>query len=164
MPRRATRALYSRMAVKGMTGEQMFDSLATAIGYRDPFPRNSPNFFFNGNNPRNDFMTKFASSNKPTETQTSILQALTLMNGKFLADATSLEKSEILAGIADAPFMETPRKIETLYLSVLGRKPQPEELAKLVKHVEAGDPGKQKQRLGDVMWTLLNSVEFRVNH
>ena len=51
-----------------------------------------------------------------------------------------------------------------LYMAVLGRKPRPEELTKLVKHVETGDAAKQKQRLGDVMWTLLNSVEFRVNH
>jgi hypothetical protein len=58
----------------------------------------------------------------------------------------------------------TQEKIETLYLSVLGRKPRAEELTKLVKHVETGDPAKQKQRLADVMWTLLNSVEFRVNH
>ena len=156
--------LYARMPVKGMTGEQLFDSLATAVGYRDPFPRNQPGFFFGGNNPRFEFMTKFGTSGKPTEAQTSILQALMLMNGKFLADATSLDKSETLAAIVDAPFLETPKKIETLYLAVLGRAPRAEELSKLVKHIETGDPAKQKQRLGDVMWTLLNTVEFRVNH
>ena len=87
-----------------------------------------------------------------------------LMNGKFLGDATNADKSEILGAVADAPFLDTGRKIETLYLTALGRKPRPEELQKLVKHVETGDAAKQKQRLGDVYWTLLNSVEFRVNH
>ena len=38
------------------------------------------------------------------------------------------------------------------------------ELQKLVKYVETGEADKQKQRLGDVYRTLLNSVEFRVNH
>src|SRR5262249_24869869 len=113
---------------------------------------------------RFEFMTKFASSAKPTEGQTSILQALMLMNGKFLSEASSIEKSEALAGINAMPSWNTQTKIETIYLSVLGRKPRAEELAKLVKHVETGEPAKQQQRLGDVMWTLLNSVEFRVNH
>ena len=44
---------------------------------------------------RADFVTKFGnSSDKATEVQTSILQALTLMNGKVVADATSLARSE----------------------------------------------------------------------
>ena len=34
------------------------------------------------------------------------------MNGKIIADATSLERSETLAAVADAPFMDTrqPRR------------------------------------------------------
>jgi hypothetical protein len=156
--------LYGHMSTKGMTGEQLFDSLAAAVGYRDPFPRNSPQFLFAGNNPRVEFVSKFNSTSKVTETQTSILQALMLMNGKFLGDATNVEKSETLAAVADAPFMDNARRIETLYISALGRKPHPEELQKLVKYIETGDSAKQKQRLGDVYWTLLNSVEFRVNH
>lgn len=163
-PGQSNPRLYAKMSVKGMTGEQLFDSLAQAVGYRDPYPRNQPAFVFGGNNPRYEFISKFASTSKPTEIQTSILQALMLMNGKFLADATTIDKSETLAGVWDAPFLDTGRKIETLYLAALGRKPRPEELQKLVKHVETGDPAKQKQRLGDVYWTLLNSVEFRVNH
>ena len=156
--------LYGHMSTKGMTGEQLFDSLAAAVGYRDPFPRNSPQFLFAGNNPRVEFVSKFNSTSKVTETQTSILQALMLMNGKFLGDATNVEKSETLAAVADAPFMDNARRIETLYISALGRKPHPEELQKLVKYIETGDSAKQKQRLGDIYWTLLNSVEFRVNH
>jgi Protein of unknown function (DUF1549)/Protein of unknown function (DUF1553) len=158
--------LFSRMTVKAMTGEQLFDSLATAISYRDPFPRNQPAIFYGGNSPRAEFLSKFAASNKPTEAQTSILQALTLMNSKFVADATSFDKADTpaLGAIVDSPFLSTPRKIETMYLAALGRKPHAEELAKLVKHVETGDAAKQKQRLGDVFWTLINTVEFRVNH
>src|SRR5262249_6819405 len=156
--------LYARMPVKGMTGEQLFDSLATAVGYRDLYPRNQPAFFFGGNNPRFEFMTKFGGTAKPTEAQTSILQALMLMNGKFVGEATSLDKSQAFLGINAMPSWSTQTKIETIYLSVLGRKPRADELSKLVKHVETGDPAKQQQRLSDVMWTLLNSVEFRVNH
>ena len=38
------------------------------------------------------------------------------------------------------------------------------ELTKLVNYVDTGEAAGQKKRLADVFWTLLNSVEFRVNH
>jgi hypothetical protein len=156
--------LYGCMPVKALSGEQLFDSIATAVGYRDPYPRNQPAIFFGGTSPRTEFLSRFAAGGKPTQAQTSILQALTLMNGKFIADATSVEKSETFAAVADAPFLSTQRKIETLYLAALGRKPSADELQRLMKHVDSGDAAKTKQRLADVFWTLLNTVEFRVNH
>jgi hypothetical protein len=155
---------FARMPVKAMTGDQLFDSLATAVGYRDPFPKNQPAIFSGGNNPRVEFTSKFAPGNKPTEAQTSILQALMLMNGKFIGDATSLDKSDTLAAINESPFMTTSTRVEALYLAALGRKPGKAELTKLVNYVDTGDASGQKKRLGDVFWTLLNSVEFRVNH
>jgi hypothetical protein len=105
---------FARMPVKAMTGDQLFESLATAIGYRDPYPKNQPAIFYGGNNPRIDFTSKFAPGNKPTEAQTTILQALMLMNGKFIADATSLDKSETLSAINESPFMTTSAKVEAL--------------------------------------------------
>jgi hypothetical protein len=60
--------------------------------------------------------------------------------------------------------MTTSAKVEALYLAALGRKPGKAELTKLVNYVDSGDTAGQKKRLGDVFWTLLNSVEFRVNH
>src|SRR5262249_16093697 len=107
--------LFANVPVKGLTGEQLFDSLALAGGYQDQFPRNYPAFVFGGNNPRSEFLSKFSSTSKPTEMQTSILQALMLMNGKFLADATSTDKSTLLAGAIETSFWDTSRKIETLY-------------------------------------------------
>ena len=41
------------------------------------------------------------------------------MNGRLTADATSLERSQLLAAILDSPFMDTPQRIETLYLATL---------------------------------------------
>src|SRR5262249_11989436 len=102
---------------------------------------------------------------KATEAQTSILQALSLMNGKLVDEATSLEKSETLAAVAAAPFLDAAGKVETLYLAALGRKPRPEELARFVKYVEKGGPSGDPQRaLADVFWVLLDSGEFLFNH
>ena len=57
------------------------------------------------------------------------------MNGKLVEDATSLERSETLAAVADAPFMDLNEQIETLYLATLSRRPNGKELARLGSHV-----------------------------
>ena len=79
---------------------------------------------------RSEFLGRFTSaSEKPTAFQTSILHALTLMNGKLIAEATSLERSETLAAVADAPFMNTRGRIEALYLAALSLRPERLEIA-----------------------------------
>ena len=97
------------------------------------------------------------------------------MNGKFIAEATALEKSTLLAGVIDAPFLETAGRIETLYLATLSRMPKTRELERLVKYVEGEDTSAAKltdverqkryeRALTDVYWSLLNSGEFFLNH
>ena len=156
---------FARMSVQGLTGEQLFDSIAVAIGYLEPFESSQP-FQFNRATPKIEFLELFAPDNKsPTERQTSILQALALMNGPFTASATSLEQSATLTAIAEFPRMTTTSRIEALYLAALTRTPRPNELNRLVQFVDDGGPSKnQKQALADVFWALLNSSEFLFNH
>jgi len=155
--------LFARMTVKGLTAEQLFDSVSMATGYREP--RRPDEVFFGGTTPRTEFFAKFASQDKRTEATTSILQALALMNGKLVADATSVERSLTLAGVIDAPFLDTGGKVETLFLATLSRPPRSPERDRLVKYVESGGPQKdRKKALADVYWALLNSSEFILNH
>jgi len=131
----------------------LYDSLAEATGFGD---QQLPN--------RAEFLANFDTSNvKRTEYQTSILQALSLMNGTAMADATTLNKGR-LGAIIDLPIWNTRRRIEELYLSAVARKPRPEELERLVKYVERGKSGDSKKALADVFWALLNSSEFIFNH
>lgn len=154
--------LFARRGIRGLTPEQFFDSVATAIGYQDAMPASQRGPFGPANSPRTEFLTKFANqSDKATEHQTSILQALTLMNGKLVADATSIERSETLAAVADAPFMDMKERIETLYLATLSRRPSDKELLRLAGFVGAE---KDKGALADILWALLNSGEFMLNH
>jgi hypothetical protein len=154
--------LFARMAVKGMTPEQLFDSLAQATGY-PPESREQNPFVINNNSPRAEFLRKFAAQEKRTEFQTSILHALSLMNGKFVADATSLNRSETLAAVADAPFLDMGQRIETLFLATLSRKPRPAEADRFLQYVNK-DKKNPKGALTDVFWALLNSSEFMLNH
>jgi hypothetical protein len=158
------RTLFARMSLRGLTAEQLFDSAAMATGYRDS--GGGDDFFsgiFGGNrSARSEFLTRFGNRpERSTETQTSILQALSLMNGKLIAAATSLEHSETLAAVVEAPFLTTEERIETLYLAALARKPNAKELSRALQFVRKGS---NKEALADVFWALLNSPEFIVNH
>lgn len=153
--------LFARMSTKGLTAEQFFDSLAQATGYReeDQERRGRPSA-------RAEFVARFSNNaDKRTETSTSILQALALMNGKFIDDHTSLDRSQVLAATLNFPPLDTARKIEILYMMTLSRKPTSGELAKKVEYVNKGGPrGDPGRALGDVFWALLNSGEFMLNH
>jgi hypothetical protein len=157
--------LFGQQSVRGLSPDQLFDSLTVATGYRDPFNQRRQRFF-NPNSPRGMFLAKFQTGQeKATEHRTSIPQALAMMNNSLIVDLTHPDKGEILAAVSAAPFMETPAKLETLYLAVLGRKPRPAEVEKFVPYIEAGGAaGSQKQALADVYWALLNSPEFILNH
>jgi hypothetical protein len=159
--------LFARMPLKGLTPEQIFDSLATATGYRDNQPFVNRGFVpFGANNPRGEILTKFANPvDRRTEHQTSILQALALMNGRFIADATSLERSETLAAVIDSPFMDNRQRLDTLFMAALARPMRAREASRLTAYVTNGGPTKDsKKALADVFWVLLNSSEFILNH
>jgi hypothetical protein len=145
--------LFARMPLRGLSPEQLFDSLAEATEYQEAASGN-------GQSARGQFLARFPAQEHPTDYQTSILQALYLMNNEFIADRTNLEKNRTLATLAEQR-TSTARKVESLYLVVLSRKPRPEESDRLVKYVDKGDP---KKALADVFWVLLNSPEFILNH
>jgi hypothetical protein len=153
---------FARMAVKELSGEQFFDNLALATGYRE-----SPNdrgFGRERTTIRTQFLEQFAPRGRLSDPETSILQALTLMNGKFINEATTLAKSPTLTAICEMPTATTAQRIETLYLIAFSRKPTPEEREKLVGYVSKNGQGDENRRLSDVFWMLLNSAEFRLNH
>jgi hypothetical protein len=169
--------VFARMPLRGLTAEQLFDSLAMATGYRDS--GGGGDDLFSGllggaRSARSEFLTKFAVAERPTEMQTSILHALTLMNGKVMAAVTSLQKSETLAAVVDAP-ASTGERVEALYLAALARKPNGKEIDRTIKflqdaerHAQATDAKARRtarqNALADVFWALLNSPEFVLNH
>jgi len=153
---------FAKMNVKGMSGEQLYDSIGIATGFVDSTPVPQRPFDFG---PRGQFLGRFSSTEKLTEKQTSILQALTLMNGRLVNDQTSLDRSQFLAGVIDAPFLNTNGKLEALFLASLSRLPTSAETEKFGSYVDRGGPtGDQKKAVSDVFWALLNSSEFVLNH
>jgi hypothetical protein len=157
----ADRKLFARMSLRGLSPEQLFDSLAVATECSETAPVEPSDSFFGGTqSPRAQFLAKFPNQDQKTDYQTSILQALYLMNNDFIARQTSALKNQTLATLAEQQ-TSNARKVESLYLVVLSRKPRPEESERFVAYLAAGDA---KSALADVFWILLNSPEFIFNH
>ncbi len=153
--------LFARMPVRGLTGEQLYDSLRVAAG----LPVERLDLATNDAvRSRRRFAARFLIE-RPAEAERSVAQALTLLNGKLSTELTDPAKSPTLGAVADAPFLETRGKVETLFLAALGRTPHEDETAPFITHVEktgaANDPVKA---MADVFWVLLNSTEFNTNH
>ena len=86
------------------------------------------------------------------------------MNGSIIREATDLGQSDLLVAL-EAPFFTDEKRVEVLFLSTLSRMPTEEERSKLVPYVESGGVTNDRRKaLGDILWALLNSAEFVLNH
>ena len=151
---------YARFPVQGLTPEQLYDSLAVVTGGRAEGPGGV--YLQDPGSGRRQFLERFSLTGKRTETETTILQALTLMNGGLVAEATTPGSSRTLGAIVELPGLTPAERLEAIYLAVLSRLPRPEERERVLRHLGGGEPAAAKY--ADVMWALLNSVEFRTNH
>ncbi len=153
--------LFAIMAIKSLTADQIFDCLAEATRQREQ-PSNMVRGYDQN---RQQFLMKFrAPTQESTEYEAGIPQALTLMNGMLIRQATDLGRSDLLVGL-EAPFFSNEKRVEVLFLTTLSRYPTKEEREYFVKYVQnAGTQTKTKEALGDILWALLNSAEFVLNH
>ncbi len=162
--RPSARHQFARMPLRKMTAEQLFDSLVQATGLRES--RAGRGALPDVDSMRGGFRQKFADpSVARTEAETSILQALALMNGKLVIGATDLKQGETLAAVVSAPFLDTGGQVETLFLATLSRPPSAAESRQFVDYVEQQSSGRDAgAALADVFWALLNSAEFVLVH
>lgn len=144
---------FAAMPVRGLSPGQLFDSLTQATGAE-------------GGETRARFLDLFANrEERSTEAQTTILQALTMMNGSHIAGATDPATGPVLGAVAAAPFLDTPGRIETLYLATLTRRPTAEEREFLVRYVDRREGDEERTKaLADLFWAILNGPEFHLNH
>lgn len=152
---------FARMRVRPLTVDQLFDTLSQATGYYEPFVEQG----MFAETPRRKIQQIFQSESAEGEGRTSILQALALMNGEFVSQAVEVEQSQTLAGIVEAPFLDSAGKVRALYLATLTRLPTDEELREATDFVAEGKSDSERsRRYGDLFWMLLNCSEFVLNH
>lgn len=158
---------FAQMNVKTFSAEQVYDCMAVATmldtaSTTDPF---SFNLARAGNTERDQFLQQFRTpSGRSTEYQGGIPQALTLMNGTLIDNATGMAKSGLLKSLK-APFFTNKQRVEVVYLAVLSRHPRPAEWELLNQYINDKTPAEEVQEnLSDILWALLNSAEFTMNH
>lgn len=157
---------FARMAVRSMTAEQLFDSLAIATGQGDRLQlEESLAQHEQDASPREKFLAKFRPSQESESIDLSILQALILMNGETVGNATTVATSPILQSLVNAPFLNQQQKIEALYIATLSRLPRAEEVQRAERFVaNSMATANNETALADLLWALLNSTEFMTNH
>jgi hypothetical protein len=150
--------LFSRAYVKAMSPEQLYDSIAQVVGPPKGGGFGPPGGKKGGaRSPRDQFIAFFRvdEGSDPLEYQAGIPQALRLMNSAQLNNPGK--------ALEEALKLQTPAEaIDYLYLSTVSRVPTAQESQRLVTYV-----GNQKDaRTGytDILWALLNSSEFTLNH
>ena len=158
---------YGKMPTRGLTAEQIFANLVQATGFFQQ-TTDGNNFLSRPgmNSPQTEIYELFKSeSENRLEPRATILQALSLMNGTFITNATSLEQSDVFMAIVDFPELTDEKKIEAFFLSALSRFPTEHELKRLKTYISSADSDEnQIHAYSDLFWALLNSSEFLLNH
>ena len=155
------KVLYSRMEIKVLTPEQLYDSLNVVTGGVDGGRPGAP---AKGGpkggavTPRDRFVQFFMGSENPkaTEYEAGIPQALRLMNNPRLSGTPAIQSEVSKAG------NQQEKVIERLYLMTVSRRPSPVEVKRLSEYLAKAPDA--KTGYGDILWVLLNSSEFALNH
>ena len=162
-------SLFARMAMKVMTPEQLHDSLCVALETPDlsppidpknppkkPNPKGPP-----PPSPRSVFIAAFRNPSEPDEPgelKLGVPHALKLMNqGNFNTGGKVVER---LTQGEPAPMAS--KVVEGLFLAALSRKPNAEEAEKFIAFVARQKS--PREGYDRVLWVLLNSSEFQLNH
>ena len=159
-----TEAYASRMLLKAMTPEQLFESLIVATETESGESASE-------RKKRREQWTKNLivnfgddEGNEVTFNGT-VVQALILMNGKEINDAVTEKDKGTVINALRRHGVTTRTVMEDIYLAALNRHPTPAEqqelLRKLPMRVRDRDVAAPWQ---DLLWALINSNEFLLNH
>lgn len=152
-PQRAE--LFAEHRTRALTGKQLYDSLLIATGHR-PFQKSTATL--EQTRLRGKFLEMFQLQRERPNDR-SIVQSLAQMNGEVTAVA--IGESPLVVSVADAPFLSDQECISALFLATLGRDPSVLERTRCVAYLQSQT---KAEALEDILWALVNSVEFNTNH
>lgn len=110
------------------------------------------------------FISQFggAPGQPQVDGQTTVHQALFLANGEPIQSWLAPSGTNLtgrLAALTDPAMLA-----EELYLSLLSRRPTPEERAEVAKYLAERGEAERAKAVKELAWALLASAEFRFNH
>ncbi|HYV39165.1 MAG TPA: DUF1549 domain-containing protein [Gemmataceae bacterium] len=169
---------FSRMLLKAMTPEQLFDSLMTATDAKDGQNRDAKKKL------RENWLNKLVVNFGDDEGNEgnfngTVVQALLMMNGQEINNAimdntgglvtNTLKKISTLRGAIPRATQEA--MVKELFIAGLNRPPTAKELARMLdpERMKLGGPALIDYNFfrtycQDLYWAMLNSNEFILNH
>jgi uncharacterized protein DUF1549/uncharacterized protein DUF1553 len=161
-------ALFSRMILKSMSPEQLFESLMVATNAEAAETKEEKSKL------RDQWMNRLIANFGDDEGNEvnfngTVVQALLMMNGEDINTAINRKgKGTVSLAIAKAGGLDNPRGIiRHLYLASLNREPTTTEVQLIVSKLRLAPGFRDRDPMApycDVFWALLNSSEFLLNH
>jgi hypothetical protein len=168
-PRIGNTPLFSRVYVKSMNVEQLFDSVLVATQAQSAFGSDWDTV----QNRRQEWLQQFVQAWDTDENDEADLfdgtipQALMMMNGELI----NLALSSRGTWLTDVALDRTPEsaKVEAIALAALSRKPSSQEVAAVRRMIKDRVPRMTPRTamatsLQDLFWAYLNSNEFILIH
>jgi hypothetical protein len=147
---------FARMRVKRLSAEQLRASVDRTAGRPGDTASEA----------RAHFVSRFQTTEtNAADRQMSILQSLELLNGPFIAAATSETHGRTVVAVAEVPWLSDMERMEHLYLAAYTRLPTQDETGHWRVRLDSCSSVRDRAAvLGDVLWVLFNSSEFVFNH
>jgi hypothetical protein len=161
-------ALFSRMMMKSMSPEQLFESLMVATRAEAAEQKGSKKAL--KDQWLNSLIANFGDDEgNEVNFNGTVVQALLMMNGKDINEAIARKEQGTVA-LAVSRNRVPAAVIHDLYLATLNRPPTQREVKTIGEQFalrpqfQAKDYKNPTARYEDLFWALLNSAEFLLNH
>ena len=161
-----TEPFFSRMLLKSMSPEQLFESLMVATQAEVSETKDAKKKL------REEWLRKLVvnfgdDEGNEASFNGTVVQALILMNGKEINDAICQHKKGPIVDAVKDHGAKNPQSImDAIFLATLNRKPTSKESSEIMGKLR-GLRVPDKDPLGpweDLLWALINSNEFILNH
>jgi hypothetical protein len=147
---------FARALDKPLSAEQLYRSLLVATGNRA-----DTNGIVAGRSEkelRRAFIKQFPAL-FPAEYNASLQQAMFLANSELFDQLLALRDGNLTTRLAAVP--DEKARVREAFASVFGREPDAEELRECGAFLKGRSPGAGTKQL---LWAMLTSAEFQVNH
>jgi hypothetical protein len=165
---------YSRALLKRMDAEVLFDAVCQATGVAEKFdgaPAGTRAIELWDSQVEHYFLRLFGRPVRQTAcecervVEPSVAQVLHLLNSERIDSKLRHDAGRVASLVREVA--DNFKLAEELYLTAFARYPTESERRTAVEYLSAapaGDIAQRRARAEDLLWTMLNSIEFVFNH